>query len=62
MQLIGRVEEGPGIEGAPQELLVRVTKYLVQERGKLRADAASTAAGDLKFSSHICTSGARPLQ
>ena len=62
MQLIGRVEEGPGIEGAPQELLDRVTKYLVQERGKLRADAASSAAGDLKFSSHIGTSGARSLQ
>ena len=45
VQLIGRPEEGPGIEGAPQDLLDRVTRYLVQERGKLRADAADNAAG-----------------
>ncbi len=62
MQLIGRVEEGPGIEGAPQDLLDRVTRYLVQARGKLRADAASSAAGDLFFSSHSCISGASPMQ
>lgn len=45
VQLIGRPEEGPGIEGAPQDLLDRVTRYLVQERGKLRADAADSASG-----------------
>ncbi len=44
-QLIGRPEEGPGIEGAPQDLLDRVTNYLIQERGKLRAEAASSTAG-----------------
>ena len=45
VQLAGRPEEGQGMEGAPQDLLDRVTAYLIQERGKLRADAASSAAG-----------------
>ena len=44
-QLFGRPEEGPGIEGAPQDLLDRVTNYLIQERGKLRAEAATSIAG-----------------
>ena len=46
VQLIGRPEEGPGIEGAPQDLLDRVTRYLVQERSKLRVEAASSTAGE----------------
>ena len=49
VQLIGRPEEGPGIEDAPQDLLDRVTTYLIQERGKLRADAASSTAGRVRI-------------
>ena len=53
-QLAGRPEEGPGMEGAPQDLLDRVTAYLIQERGKLRADTASSAAGGSHYRhSHV---------
>ena len=43
--MVGRPEDGPGIEGAPLALLERVTAFLAQERAKLRTELKSANAG-----------------
>lgn len=43
--MVGRPEDGPGIEGAPLALLERVTAFLAQERAKLRTEL-NAATGD----------------
>lgn len=44
--MVGRPEDGPGIEGAPLALLERVTAFLAQERAKLRTELNSANTGD----------------
>lgn len=45
--MVGRPEDGPGIEGAPAALLERVTVFLAQERAKLRSELDATSTGEL---------------
>lgn len=43
--MVGRPEDGPGIEGAPLALLERVTAFLAQERAKLRTELNAANTG-----------------
>ncbi|BDA44330.1 Uncharacterized tRNA/rRNA methyltransferase YfiF at C-terminar half [Coccomyxa sp. Obi] len=48
VQMVGRPEDGPGIEGAPLALLERVTAFLAQERAKLRTELNAANTGPVE--------------
>lgn len=43
--MVGRPEDGPGIEGAPVCLLERVSAFLSQQRAKLRHELDNAQSG-----------------
>lgn len=43
--MVGRPEDGPGIEGAPVSLVERVSAFLSQQRAKLRQELDSAHSG-----------------
>ena len=46
--MVGKPEDGPGIEGAPLALLERVTAFLARERAKLRTELNAANTGDFQ--------------
>lgn len=55
VQMVGRPEDGPGIEGAPLALLERVTTFLSQERAKLRTELTAANSGEAIISLPLLT-------